>query len=249
MIPFARLSIAAATSIALTSAFLLSANSARAYIIDGGQTVNINDQITTNSEDVLLYSGTVNLNPGGIIGNALYLMYGDSVANFVGGTIENYAYLNNGVLNISSGDIRNDITAGISTWANGQPMGLGQVNIYGGNFMNPNGSQYLLHASGKGRLDLYGGNLTNRKLFAQQTGAIYIHGSNFNYDYGILPTRTGTLSGTLLSGETFGMDFETIGLGSVHLIAAVPEPSTCSSLAAGLAFGCWRLRCRRTSGT
>jgi sulfatase modifying factor 1 len=30
---------------------------------------------------------------------------------------------------------------------------------------------------------------------------------------------------------------------------AVPEPSTCCSLAAGIAFGCWRLRCRRTQAT
>jgi hypothetical protein len=36
--------------------------------------------------------------------------------------------------------------------------------------------------------------------------------------------------------------------GNLYVATAVPEPSTCFSLAAGLAFGCWRLWSRRASG-
>jgi hypothetical protein len=35
--------------------------------------------------------------------------------------------------------------------------------------------------------------------------------------------------------------------GNLYVARAVPEPSTCFSLAAGLAFSCWQLLCRRTN--
>jgi hypothetical protein len=63
-------------------------------------------------------------------------------------------------------------------------------------------------------------------------------------DYGLFSCETGYFPGGWNdgAGPTGGTPFSYI----VEYVA-VPEPSACFSLAAGIAFGCWRLRCRRTS--
>ena len=214
--------------LALPLALVATASTSTAMVVSGGQTLNINTRVTGNNDDLHLFSGTVNLNPGGIIGNGLVLFYEDSVANFLGGTIENHAYLNNGVLNVLSGHIKNDIAVGVSWWANGHPMGLGQVNIYGGSFTNTYGVNRYLNAVGNGRFDVYGGDFADVEFLAQQSGDIYIYGSNFNYQAGEITDVAGRLTGTLNDGQAIDVPFQRYGQGAIHLVSAatVPEPAS-----------------------
>ena len=213
---------------------LILTTSAKGVDFYGGGIFDITTQITNNNEDVHLWDGTLNLNPNGVIGNSLVLFYSNSTANFLGGRIDNFVYLNNGTLNIHSGDIHNDVVAGVSWWAKDQPMGLGQVNIYGGNFTNSFGVARSINAQGNGRIDLFGGNFTNNSLSTAGQGYIYIHGSNFNYDPGLITSTEGNLTGILSSGETFNMPFRTGGKGAIYLVTTVPEASTLIMIISGL---------------
>jgi hypothetical protein len=69
---------------------------------------------------------------------------------------------------------------------------LGEVNIYGGNFLGSvrgdirysgqPGFTRVLSAVGAGQIKIYGGAFTDYSLLAQQNGSISIYGSNFVVD-------------------------------------------------------------------
>jgi sulfatase modifying factor 1 len=70
-----------------------------------------------------------------------------------------------------------------------------------------------------------------------------------NWDYNNTPMRSTARYETFARGEDFwSSNGQYMGFRLASAVA-VPEPSTCFPLAAGLAFGYWRLRSRRTSGT
>ncbi|MHC5097576.1 MAG: PEP-CTERM sorting domain-containing protein, partial [Planctomycetota bacterium] len=55
------------------------------------------------------------------------------------------------------------------------------------------------------------------------SGLIVIHGTDFNYDYGYITDFSGTLIGTLESGENLLAEFSRFGDAQILL---VPEPAT-----------------------
>jgi hypothetical protein len=69
MLPFTRQSIALGAVTGLIA--LSAADPVKALIINGGGTFNVTNQITGNNKDIALCDGTLNLNPGGVIGSSL----------------------------------------------------------------------------------------------------------------------------------------------------------------------------------
>lgn len=61
-------------------------------------------------------------------------------------------------------------------------------------------------------------------------GTIYINGEGFNYPYGVIPDKTGVITGTLSNGDIINATFLIEGNTSIVL---VPEPSICLFLMTG----------------
>jgi hypothetical protein len=92
---------------------------------------------------------------------------------------------------------------------------LGEVNIYGGSFDSGFGYDRVLNAVGAGQIKIYGGAFTDYSLLAQQNGSISIYGSNFAVD-----SQAGLISGILQNAQSFSMNYQIYGSGSINLVSA-----------------------------
>jgi len=90
-------------------------------------------------------------------------------------------------------------------------------------------------------INIYGGSILTG-LYPFVDGRINIYGANFNYPYGPITDISGTLTGTLFSGESVNWYFERLDASSIYLIPA-PGALVLGSLGVGLVG--W-LRKRRT---
>jgi hypothetical protein len=85
-----------------------------------------------------------------------------------------------------------------------------------------------LNVSDNAQVDILGGHIC--RIIAHDLGLIRLSGSEFNYDYGYITDTSGTLTGTLLSGEEIHFDFY---LSNDAAILLVPEPTTLLLLGMG----------------
>lgn len=100
----------------------------------------------------------------------------------------------------------------------------GEVNVYGG-------SQSTVEPTG-GLINIYGGSILDG-LHPSMDGRINIYGAGFNYPYGPIMDISGTLTGTLRSGESINWYFEREDASSIYLIPA-PGALVLGSLGVGL---------------
>jgi hypothetical protein len=196
----------------------------RAIVFDDGKVHNVDYFLTDNNENVVVKTTTtLNLLPGGTIGNAL-ILYDDCIVNIYGGVVENFIYLSDGSLNIEGGDIHGDLSAGYNWgWA-------GHVTISGGIFSNPYGVDRDITVWKNGVIDIYGGLFTANEIGAHDSGIITVHGNNFNYQYGDIQVSSGVLTGTLDNGDQINCAFN---ISDAAKIILVPEPATLLLLSFG----------------
>lgn len=221
-------------------------------------TVNIEDPATIIEDVQANDSSIVNMNGGAVFGGAL--CYGTSVLNLSGGALGGYSgieMLASSTLYMTGGEmarmslVENSISTIEGGWSE-------DINLYDDAVLNYSG---LLHetidATDNSVVDLTGGKLTLLRtrdsststntgtqvdeIQAGGTSLVEIVGFDFMVDtgsgpmsvpYGDLAALTGTLSGTLLSGDLLAVDFERASGATIRL---VPEPSTALLLTIGLA--------------
>lgn len=173
----------------------------------------------------------------GLVG-AWFDAYDQSKLVLSGGTVANWvrAY-NNSIVEIKGG--RNNgfyiadlgvgfVTGGIfdnEIWS----IDDGRVYISGGEIRKG------LEVGGNSISYITGGNFDvtsagSKNLKAYQNGTIYISGTDFNYSYGEIIDRSGTLTGTLANGNSLDEFFSIYDNGRIIL---VPEPCTLVLLGVG----------------
>lgn len=80
-------------------------------------------------------------------------------------------------------------------------------------------------AADNARVDIYGGvwSLPNGSVgfVATDSATVSIFGRNFNYPYGSITNLTGTITGTLDSGDAFNLKFDRSGGGAIFLRSAI----------------------------
>jgi hypothetical protein len=147
---------------------------------------------------------------------------GSSLVNVYGGNMNILTAKDSSLVNIYSGsmfELRANETS--------------EVNVYGGTKDNV--------VAKAGVINIYGGLILNG-LYPFEDGRINIYGTGFNYPYGPIIDISGTLTGTLRSGESINWDFDRQDAASIYLIPA-PGALVLGSLGVGLLS--W-LRRRRT---
>ncbi len=71
-------------------------------------------------------------------------------------------------------------------------------------------------------------------LHAMDGASIVVHGTKFNYDYGIIPDNTGHLTGILSDGTPIDVGFScSPNLNCDIILAPIPEPATMAMLGLG----------------
>lgn len=106
----------------------------------------------------------------------------------------------------------------------------GELNFYGG--------MYDIAEPQGGFINIYGGSLRDG-LYATMDGRINIYGGNFNYPYGLITDISGTLTGTLRSGESINWNFDQQNALGIYLI---PAPSAILLSSIGVGFVGWLRR-------
>ncbi len=146
---------------------------------------------------------------GGII-QGVFETYLDNTAIVSGGELQNGVQIyGESYGNISGGQIERVYARDDSS-----------VDVTGGLFT------YGPFATNNAVLDITGG-LFGDTIDVRYNAVITIHGTGFNYPYGEIPDTTGTLTGTLNSGEAINNNFSISHYGSGYdgaAIVLVPEP-------------------------
>jgi hypothetical protein len=152
-----------------------------------------------------------------VSGGALTNLWGyeSSTVNISGGTFsDNVDAYGNSTMNISGGNFTYDRIAATDS---------GMVNISGGIVSCP------ILATGSSTVNISGGVFSDT-LYAAMSTTVYIHGKNFNLPLGEITALTGTLTGTLDSGDAIQIPFIRDEGTAVIL---VPEPATLLFLGLG----------------
>jgi hypothetical protein len=186
--------------------------------------------------------------------NTDVLVFDDSVLNVVGGSIDSFQANDTATVNFAGGLLTTDATA----------FDQSRVSIAGGELIDflrtrdesnltiVAGSIWGVDATDDSVVQILGGQFTDalpavqNSLSASGNASITLFGS-FNYPAGPILDPTGTITGTLASGEAFSARFSIADSASIQI--AVPEPSTCALAALGavvLMLARYR-RCRNPS--
>lgn len=176
------------------------------------------------------------------------LVFDDSVLNVLGGRIASFEAHGTSNVNFAGGLLATGATA----------FGQSQVNVVGGelgdyvrvrdqaNLTIGGGTTWGVAAFDEAFVQILGGQFTDalpavqNSLDARGNSTILIFGSGFNYPAGPIADSTGTLTGTLASGESFAARFSIADGASIQV---VPEPAAACLAATGIA-GLWYVRRR-----
>jgi len=144
-------------------------------------------------------------------GSAVWISaYANSRVTMTGGQIECLDAFENSIVDMTGGHVEN-----LGAW------GDSAVNITGGSLTS-------LDAYENGCIDIFGGEFYG--IYTNGSGLIKLYGTDFNYNYGFITDMTGTLTGTLASGDFIQINFFRYNDGAILL---VPEPATLLLLGLG----------------
>ncbi len=158
-------------------------------------------------------SGPVTVS-GGILKSRLYNRnYVEVSGGIVQGVLESYSHY---TAIVSGGELRNGVLAYNESYA----------SISGGQILK-------VRAYDDSQVVIEGGVFTDSwdEIIATHNGVITISGTGFNYDYGEIPVSSGTLTGTLDSGEQINNNFKIVHYGEGYdgaAIVLVPTKGTLS---------------------
>jgi hypothetical protein len=163
---------------------------------------------------VYLHDASVLRLSGGHIHDSLY-GFDRSVAHLLGGTVVDTVHAEGAsVFNISGGTLQDYVHADDA----------GRVTVTGGTLWGAN-------ARGEATITITGGAFRafpqEYTFRADESGAIVLHGTGFNYPYGRIPDTAGVLTGLLSDGQPLTADFQTFANGSIIL---VPEPGSSATV-------------------
>lgn len=213
----------------------------------------------SGAQGIFLFIGGLNISGGTFTGGVANNGGIASAINNLGGNIN----ITGGVFaggNGASGSWAEAITneggttniyAGKFQTANSSPRGSGvcvlrgNVNVYGGNFLDAPafevfglGSNYQ-NTPYSGNLDLYGGVLSSGAILNLIGGTINLHGTDFNYAYGQLYAQPSFgnstpysyhLTGILSDGNPLNITINTNSSGGAINLLPVPEPASLALL-------------------
>jgi hypothetical protein len=120
----------------------------------------------------------------------------DNVLAFFGGFVNMYGGAVGGYLSSVHGSLVN--------MYGGSVGGLDVTNAFASMY---GGSTTSLGAYNHSHLNIYGGSIMGGYLHSDDS-AITIYGDGFNYGFGAIPDRSGTLTGTLQSGHQISLTFD-----------------------------------------
>ncbi len=107
---------------------------------------------------------------------------------------------------------------------------VGLLQIYEAAAAEIFGGQYsVLEVADDAELDIFGGTLLGDRLIASEQSFVTIHGTRFDRPLGLVTDLAGTITGNLLDGSPFSLDFQR--LDPMASILLVPEPTTVVLLA------------------
>ncbi len=189
-------------------------------------TVHVEDGAAVLAQFTATDSSVVNIN-GGMVGGMGF--DGGSTLSMSGGAVGGRLFLHGS----SSADI------GGGEISHLDPRGLSTVNISGGVLSTLwTGDNSTVTMSG-GTFSRYEPGHLERRVQAYDSSTIVMVGAGFEVDgipvpYGDVTALSGTLTGTLLSGESFHAEFRQGGGFHTGTITLVPEPTTALLLGIGL---------------
>lgn len=152
-------------------------------------------------------ASTVNLYWGRI--EAELTAVGSSTVNVYGGYVDDADTGGSAIVNIYAG------------WVGGpNATDLCTVNVFGGDIDG-------VRATDSGTVNIRGGNILQEVRagagFGVHDGVVTLYGTGFNYPYGPIPDRSGTLTGVLADGNSIDVPFEIYSDASIVL---APEPAS-----------------------
>lgn len=213
----------------LTLAFFGVSVSMADVIFDDGGTYNVSYTIT----DIVRVQNhsTVNLLSGGVTENVVYV-HSNSYFNVSGGTVKKLVHAYGAYVTVSDGVIEDYLESYnyAGTVKSHITVSGGQLQKWlkaynGSEITITGGSIQALRAYNDSRVSISGGVFTDTwdEIICTDNGIISIYGTGFNYDYGEIPVSSGTLIGTLESGEAINNNFRILDSAAIFLI---PEQGT-----------------------
>ena len=144
--------------------------------------------------------------------------YGAGQLHLSGGIVNSMESHDDSVMTFSGGELRD----GVFTLDRSRMIISGGINHWG---IQSTASSVVTITGG----DITGNNsLSDSDLLIQDASQLILVGDQFNYPLGDVPDLTGTLTGVLLDGNPFELDFERDSTARITL--AIPEPATASLL-------------------
>jgi hypothetical protein len=212
--------------------------------------------IDYNAGDVSVWDGpsgptTINLLSGGAMEGHAH--ENSRINMYSGSLIQDWIMRDTSQMNIYDGNVVMAVDLLDSSQMNTYGGSLGAIEAFGTTEVSVYDCsiRVYLYASGASRIDIYDASIEGEFGLELETnffGQIYIYGADFNYPYGPIPDVTGTVSGTLSSGDAFSWDFHRMTDSSnIWLVQHNLVPAPCAVIlgSLGLTFSGWLLRrCR-----
>lgn len=225
-------------------------SNATIYYNDGG----VHEISSIISESVLVenspadYPTTVNLVSGGVIEEDLFVwesskvfvhdgliergMFagGESQVVISGGSIFSDLWVSeNSQVSMFGGTVESSVYVCADSQFSMSGGTIKYLQSENGNAIVSGGTISDIWATGYAQVSISGGQIKDA-LIAYNNSAVTIYGTDFNFEYGLITSRNGRLTGVLESGEPIDVGFEVLENATIIL---VPEPATILLLSLG----------------